>query len=237
MATNDDQQGHPEPIDRRRLILGIGLTLLGFVLCLFVAAGTLAWFRGWLFFFVAIAMRIPVAMYLRRVNPEVIAARLNRHEGTKGWDRLIVAFLIPAIISILLLAALDDGRYHWHPVPWWVCGTGYVLLTAGMAGVTWALSVNKFFEMNVRIQTDRGHKVIDTGPYAIVRHPGYAVSCLLFLGMSLALGSLWALIPAVFSCLLLVVRTILEDRTLQAELPGYKEYAQRVRYKLFPGVW
>ena len=122
MTTISDQPRQPEPINRRRLILGIGLTLLGFVLCLFVPAGTLAWFRGWLFFFVTIAMRIPVAMYLRRVNPEVIAARLNRHEGTKGWDRLIVAFLIPAIISILLVAALDDGRYHWHPVPWWVCG-------------------------------------------------------------------------------------------------------------------
>lgn len=237
MTTSGAEPRQPEPIDRHRLITSTLWTLIVFVLCLFVPAGTLAWFRGWLFFFVAIAMRIPVAMYLRRVNPEVIAARVNRHEGTKGWDRLLVGFLISAIISILPLAALDDGRYHWHPVPWWVCGIGYVLVTAGMAGVTWAVSVNKFFEVTVRIQTDRGHKVIDTGPYAIVRHPGYVASCLLFLGMPLALGSLWALIPAVFSCLILVVRTILEDRTLLAELPGYGEYVQRVRYRLIPGVW
>ena len=103
--------------------------------------------------------------------------------------------------------------------------------------MTWAESVNKFFEPTVRIQTDRGHRVIDTGPYAIVRHPGYASGYLLFVGMPLALGSLWALIPAILSCLLLVVRTILEDQTLRNELAGYEEYAQRVRYRLIPGVW
>ncbi|MGB0068047.1 MAG: isoprenylcysteine carboxylmethyltransferase family protein, partial [Isosphaeraceae bacterium] len=113
----------------------------------------------------------------------------------------------------------------------------YVLLVAGLAGMTWAESVNKFFEQTVRIQTDRGHRVIDTGPYALVRHPGYVAACLLFMGMPLALGSLWALIPAVLSCLLLVLRTIWEDRTLRDELVGYEEYTQRVRYRLVPGVW
>ena len=97
--------------------------------------------------------------------------------------------------------------------------------------------MNKFFELLVRIQTGRGHKVIDTGPYAIVRHPGYALGYPLFLGMPLALGSLWALIPAFIFGLFLVVRTFLEDRTLQKELPGYQEYTQRVRYRLVPGVW
>ena len=97
--------------------------------------------------------------------------------------------------------------------------------------------MNKFFEPLVRIQTDRGHRVIDTGPYAIVRHPGYVLGYPLFLGMPLALGSFWALIPAALLCPLLVTRTVWEDRTLREELPGYKEYAQRVRYRLVPGVW
>jgi protein-S-isoprenylcysteine O-methyltransferase Ste14 len=114
---------------------------------------------------------------------------------------------------------------------------GYALLIIGMVGVTWAESVNKFFETTVRIQTDRGHNVIDTGPYAIVRHPGYVFMCSLLVGIPLALCSLWALIPAVLSCSLLVVRTVLEDKTLRAELPGYVDYAQRVRYRLVPGVW
>ncbi len=106
-----------------------------------------------------------------------------------------------------------------------------------MVGLIRAVSVNKFFEPLVRIQTDRGHKVIDTGPYAMIRHPGYALSFLAFLGMPLSLGSLWALIPAVLACLLMVLRTVWEDQTLLEELAGYKEYAQRVRYRLIPGVW
>ncbi len=114
---------------------------------------------------------------------------------------------------------------------------GYALLIIGMMGVTWAESVNKFFEPTVRIQTDRGQYVIDIGPYAIIRHPGYVFISTLLVGMPLALGSLWALVPALLSCLLLVVRTVLEDRTLQVELPGYKNYAQRIRYRLIPGEW
>jgi protein-S-isoprenylcysteine O-methyltransferase Ste14 len=103
--------------------------------------------------------------------------------------------------------------------------------------MTWAESVNKFFEPTVRIQTDRGHTVIDSGPYALVRHPGYLAAGLLVLGLPLSLGSYWALVPAALSNVLLVVRTALEDRTLREELPGYKEYTQRVRYRLVPGVW
>jgi protein-S-isoprenylcysteine O-methyltransferase Ste14 len=114
---------------------------------------------------------------------------------------------------------------------------GYALLAIGMFISAWAGSVNKFAEPTVRIQTDRGHKVIDTGPYAIVRHPGYVAAFFLFSGIALALGSLWALIPAAVASLLLVVRTQLEDRTLQNELEGYKEYAKRVGYRLIPGIW
>ena len=98
------------------------------------------------------------------------------------------------------------------------------------------MSVNKFAEITVRIQTERGHKVVDTGPYAIVRHPFYVASFWLA-GIPLSLGSYWALIPAAITVLVVVVRTALEDRTLQSELPGYKEYAARVRYRLIPGVW
>jgi protein-S-isoprenylcysteine O-methyltransferase Ste14 len=227
----------PEPIDRRRLITSSVSSLLIFILCLFIPAGTWAWYRGWFFFVVLVAASVVITLYLRRVNPDVVAARVNRYKGTKGWDRWVVGLLIPVMASILPLAALDDRRYHWSEVPWWACGIGYVLMIAGLAGVTWAESVNKFFEPTVRIQTDRGHQVVDKGPYAIIRHPGYASACLLCIGMSLSLGSLWALIPAILSCVVLIVRTILEDRTLRDELVGYQEYAQRVRCRLIPGVW
>jgi protein-S-isoprenylcysteine O-methyltransferase Ste14 len=235
MAANGEQL--TESIDRRRLITSSVSSLLIFILCLFLPAGTWAWYRGWVFFLVLVAASVVVSLYLRRVNPDVVAARVNRHQGTKSWDRWVVGLVIPVITLILPLAALDDGRFHWLPVHWWVCVIGYVLLIAGFAGVTWAESVNKFFEPTVRIQTDRGHKVVDTGPYAIIRHPGYVFASLIFVGMPLALGSLWALIPAVLACVVLVVRTVLEDRTLQTELTGYREYAERVRYRLVPGVW
>jgi len=123
---------------------------------------------------VLLASSILMTLYLRRVNPEVIAARMNRHQGTKRWDLLLMmTFIMPTIVPIPIVAALDDGRFHWFPVPWWVCVLGYALLIIGMVGVTSAESVNKFFEPTVRIQTDRGHEVFDNGPYAIIRHPGY----------------------------------------------------------------
>jgi protein-S-isoprenylcysteine O-methyltransferase Ste14 len=238
MATNNAQLGQTEPIDRRRLITSTISSLLILVLCLFLPAGTWAWVRGWLFLGVLLASSSLMTLYLRRVNPDVIAGRVNRHERPRRWDLLLglIGFL-PTMLAIPIVAALDDGRYHWSYVPWWGCALGYALLLTGMAGLTSAQGVNKFFEPLVRIQTDRGHKVIDTGPYAIIRHPGYAFGFLLFLGMPLALGSLWALIPAILLCPLLVLRTIWEDRTLRDELAGYEEYTQRVRYRLIPGVW
>jgi protein-S-isoprenylcysteine O-methyltransferase Ste14 len=212
--------------------------LLILVLCLFLPARTWAWTRGWLFLVVTVGMSVVSSMYLRRVNPDVIAGRVNRHERPRRWDLLLgLLVALPTMLAIPIVAALDDGRCHWSHVPWWGCLLGYALMSIGFVGVTWAESVNKFFEPSVRIQTDRGHRVIDTGPYAIVRHPGYALGYPLFLGMPLALGSLWALIPALFFGLFLVVRTFLEDQTLQNELPGYQEYTQRIRYLLIPGVW
>ncbi|QDV52243.1 methyltransferase family protein [Gimesia fumaroli] len=227
----------PHGINRRRVILGLlGLPVF-IALFLFLPAGTWAWPKGWLFVLILLGVISAVFLVLQRVNPEVIVARSRFHEGTKGWDKILLSFYFPAMAAVLLVAALDDSRFHWFPVPWWVCGVGYALLLAGIGIVTWAESVNKFFEVTVRIQTDRGHSVIDTGPYAIARHPGYVGGILHAIGMALSLGSLWALIPAGLASMVLIVRTQWEDQTLQEELNGYKEYAMRVRYKLIPGVW
>jgi protein-S-isoprenylcysteine O-methyltransferase Ste14 len=141
------------------------------------------------------------------------------------------------VYAIIPVAALDDGRFHCFPLPLWVVGLGYILFLVGMGIVTWAEAVNKFFEVTVRIQTDRGHKVIGTGPYAIVRHPGYVGAIFFFMWTALCLGSVWALVPAGLASAVIILRTKWEDQTLQAELPGYKEYTQRVRYKLIPGLW
>jgi protein-S-isoprenylcysteine O-methyltransferase Ste14 len=148
-----------------------------------------------------------------------------------------VRILLAVVYAIIPVAALDDGRFHCLPVPWWICGLGYVMFLVGMGIVTWAEAVNKFFEVTVRIQTDRRQQVIDTGPYAIVRHPGYVGGILFFVGTALCLGSVWALAPSGLASAVLILRTTWEDQTLQAELPGYKDYTQRVRFKLIPGLW
>lgn len=238
MASSETRTQHlPEAVDRRRLILHLAALPLFFIVFMFLPAGTWRWTKGWLLILAIVIVGSLATLYIRRVNPELIAARVNPRQGTKPWDKILLKYFFAAFYAMFPVAALDDARFHWFPLSWQVCLLGYALLLAGMAFVTWAEGVNKFFEPTVRIQTDRGQRVIDVGPYAIVRHPGYSFGSLIFFGIALALGSLWALIPAAIACLLLLLRTHWEDQTLQAELPGYKEYAARVRYKWIPGVW
>jgi len=219
----------------RILVMVLGSPLL-LGLFLFLAAGDLTWLKGWLLVSVCLAANLVIVPYLWRVNPDLVVAR-SRFRFAKRWDKILVGFMIPSLVAVFVVAALDSGRFHWLPVPWWVCAVSYVLFLLAIGLGTWVGAVNKFAEGPVRIQTERGHKVIDTGPYAVVRHPGYVAAMPLFAGIALCLGSLWALIPAGLTSALLVLRTQWEDQTLQAELPGYKEYTERVRYKLIPGVW
>jgi protein-S-isoprenylcysteine O-methyltransferase Ste14 len=199
---------------------------------MFVPVGV-GWWQGWLFLAVFALQIVLLALYIWRTNPEVFVARSKMQKGTKGWDRVLFYLLQALILAIFPAAGLD----HWSAAPVWVIVLGYVMLSVGMAGTAWVMRVNKFAEMSVRVQTERGHQVVDTGPYAFVRHPFYVAAFPLFGGMPLALGSYWALIPAAMTAIALVVRTAWEDRTLQNELPGYREYAGRVRYRLLPGVW
>jgi protein-S-isoprenylcysteine O-methyltransferase Ste14 len=237
MTSASDQEQPQEGVNKRRLLAFLVGMPVYFALFMFLPAGMWAWTRGWLFIVVFLVTMVVAGLYLWRVNPEVVAARTRSHEGTKRWDRILVPFLLVAVCTVPPVAALDDGRFHWFPRPWWVCGIGYVLFAVGFGIVAWAEAVNKFFEVTVRIQTDRGQKVIDTGPYAIVRHPGYVGAVFFCVGIALSLGSVWALVPAGLACALFVLRTRWEDETLQSELPGYKEYTERTRYRLIPGLW
>jgi protein-S-isoprenylcysteine O-methyltransferase Ste14 len=228
---------NPPGMDKGRLVRFLLALPVYFAVFMFLPAGTWAWTNGWLFLLVFLGTLAVAFVYLRRVNPDVLVARTRFPPGTKPWDKILLSFLFPLIYAIIPVAALDDGRFHWFPLPWWVCGVGYLLFLASMVLVTWAEGVNKFFEVTVRIQTDRGQRVIDHGPYAVVRHPGYVAGIVLCMGTALCLGSLWALIPAGLASVLLILRTHWEDQTLQAELAGYKEYTQKVRFRLLPGVW
>jgi len=220
-----------------RAILSLGVFLIILGIALFLPAGDLRWAKGWLFLLVFLFLTIAGVAYLWRINPDIFVARSRIRPGTKTWDKVLVTLLLVSFYSLFPVAGLDAGRFHWSDVSPGLVILGYVLLCAGYFLSIWVYAVNKFAEPTVRIQTERGHKVIDTGPYAIVRHPLYSGALLMCAGIPLALGSFWALVPAAIGALILVVRTVLEDRTLQEELEGYKEYAGRVRYRLIPGVW
>ena len=219
----------------RRAILSLVVFVLLLTLVIFVPAG-IGWTKGWVFLLVFLPQRAMATIYLWRKNPDIVIARSKFHAGTKGWDKVVLFFLILSLAATFLTAGLDS-RFHWSSVPFWLVVLGYALFSIGTVGSAWVQSVNKFAERGVRIQTERGHKVIDTGPYAIVRHPFYVALFFWYGGIPLALGSFWALIPAAIAALVLIVRMAVEDRTLEKELEGYKEYASRVRYRLIPGVW
>ena len=169
---------------------------------------------------------------------QVLAERAQLQEGTKAWDKIVVrlaAVYFP--MASWVVAGLDE-RWGWKPDVSLAVHIVALLVTLVGYGITvWAMGINAYFSTTVRLQSERGHEVVTTGPYRIVRHPGYAGAILFTLSAPLLLGSVWAEIPALLSVVFFVVRTILEDRMLHEELEGYPEYAASVRHKLLPGIW
>jgi protein-S-isoprenylcysteine O-methyltransferase Ste14 len=201
---------------------------------LFASSGRLNWLWAWAYLGVGLGILVINAVIL---PAELIAERGQPGDNVKRWDRVLTILAGLPYLGVPIVAGLDE-RFGWSsqmvPV---IHLIGLTFFALGQGLFSWAMASNKYFSTVVRIQMDRGHTVATSGPYRHVRHPGYTGYIVSFLGMSLALGSLWAIIPAGLIACLLVVRAALEDRTLQDELPGYKEYAQRVRYRLLPGIW
>ena len=207
---------------------------------LFFGAGTLDWRWGWVFSIVYFIGWAGLSIAVARLNPELLnqrGKRTRQMQGTKLWDWVLLSFYSILIIAQPFIAGLDV-RYGWSlPVDTWVAVLGNLLTLVAFAILTWSMVANRFFEPTVRIQEQRGHQVVTTGPYRYVRHPGYVGIILMFITMPLALGTWGALVPGAIGVVIYLIRTALEDRTLQAELPGYADYAQRTRYRLLPGVW
>jgi protein-S-isoprenylcysteine O-methyltransferase Ste14 len=209
-------------------------------LVLFLAAGRWNWWPAWVYLAVTYSAIIGGRLLVLHKNPEMLKERAQSltDSSVKSWDRVLVPILTllgPSLIN--LIAGLDE-RFNWSP------DLSTVVEIAGFAGVllgsalsTWAFVENQFFSAHVRIQKNRGHRVISSGPYRIIRHPGYAGGLLLTLFAPLLLGSLWAFLPVLIVLATFLLRTALEDRALQDELPGYTQYAAHTRYKLIPGVW
>jgi protein-S-isoprenylcysteine O-methyltransferase Ste14 len=220
-----------------RIAAAFGASLAMFAAILFVPAGRLDWVAAWVYLGLLVAFTIANLVYLRRVNPELIDRRTRLARGTKRWDVVWSVVFSPLVLAVYVIAGLDAGRYGWSSPPGWLWLVGLALFLAGMALFSRAMGENPFFEKTVRIQDERGHRLVDTGPYRLVRHPGYLGFVGWILSTPLLLGSWWAFVPTLLSIAGMVVRTVLEDRTLKAELSGYAEYANRVRYRLVPGVW
>lgn len=200
-----------------------------------------AWWEAWVYALVLILGFFFSRLLVARRHPDLLAerAKFMQHKNTKPWDE-ILARLVGLGGALIPLVAGLDARYGWSGIDfgWGVKGVALVIILAGFSLGTWALLENRFFSGTVRIQEERGHQVVSTGPYAWVRHPGYLGGLLTYFGTPLLLDSHWTLLPVVFLTVVLVVRTSLEDRTLQEELPGYKEFATRkTRYRLIPGFW
>ena len=175
-------------------------------------------------------------LYVGVVNPEVLVQRALLRKGTETWDWVWFSVFVPVFISIFVVANLDI-RTGSALLPRSVRPVGLVLFLLGGGLFLRAMGENPFFEKTVRIQSERGHRVIDTGPYRTVRHPGYVGMIAWLLSFPLLLTSPWAFLPVGLAIICLLVRTALEDRTLHRKLPGYADYAARVRSRLLPGVW
>jgi len=213
---------------------------LSIPLVLLVCGGDFGWWQAWVYSLLIVAAGIGGRIWAERRHPGLTAERQNieKIQSAKAWDKVLAPLMALSVGFPLVIVAGLDHRRGWSPVfPLWLIVLGFILISLGYAFAAWALVENRFFSSTVRIQTDRGHVVCDSGPYRIVRHPGYAGNILPLLGIVLALGSVWTLIPAAVALIIAVIRTTLEDRTLQDELPGYRDYARRVRYRLIPGIF
>ena len=209
-------------------------------LVLFICGGDISWWQAWLYSMLILAAGIGGRMWAEQRHPGLTAERQNIEsiQNAKAWDKVLAPLMAVSIGFPMVIVAGLDHRYSWSPeFPLWLIMIGFIFISLGYAFAAWALAENRFFSSVVRIQTDRGHVVCDSGPYRFVRHPGYAGNILALFGIVLALGSVWTLIAAAVALIIAVIRTVLEDHTLQEELPGYRDYVRRVRYRLIPGIY
>ena len=221
---------------RDRLLRGFAGVLLWCVVP-FAAAGRVHWTRAWVYVGLYVSCLVICEIVVSIKAPGILEARAQRHANTKTFDKVLLPLIALTFFLFPLVAGLDAIRFEWSHVGWVAFFAVLPLFLMGWLLVPWTMIVNPYLEKTVRIQEERGHQVVKSGPYAVVRHPMYAGVILQSLAAPLLLGSLWSYLPVGATICLFVVRTALEDRTLRNGLPGYAEYALSTRYRLLPGVW
>jgi len=212
-----------------------------FALMLFWPAGTWYWWEGWVMFVLWLVFGLVLNVYLLKKDPVLLDERLKLapfHKDQKSWDVLLVALFVVAWIALYAVPGFEVVRYGWSAsYPLWVKVIAFIVHIPCFMLLGWVMHENTYLSQAVKIDEQRGHRVITTGPYALVRHPMYTVVIVLSFAAPIALGSRYALLLAFFLTVLLIVRTYLEDRMLHQELAGYAEYARQTRYRLVPGIW
>lgn len=237
-SENSSQKSRPR-VGARTIISALIYLFVPPIL-LFGGAGRLKWPMGWVYIVLTLGAVILSRVLVARVHPDLLSERRDSMEAkdVPAWDRKLVPFVSTYVpLAIMLVAGLDK-RFSWtQPLPVWTVVLGVLIVIAAIALSIWAMVTNRYFSAFVRLQTDRGQQVVSSGPYAFVRHPGYAAGILVNLGAPFMLGTLWALAPAVLGIGVVALRTSLEDRFLQDNLDGYKAYTERIRWRLLPYIW
>jgi protein-S-isoprenylcysteine O-methyltransferase Ste14 len=242
LNSNTDEETQPNERDQKRGVKRWVLTsLIAVVLLaasLFLSAGTLLWWQAWIYLFTAAAILVLDYVVLVPISPDLLGERSRYQKGAKAWDQLLSRLMATIGPVVILIVSGLDYRNSWSgDFPAWIVVIAMEFVLLGGLLALWAMAANRFFIGMVRIQDERGHRVVKSGPYRYIRHPGYLGSLFYIFFTPLALGSLWALVPAVLTLGVIILRTYLEDNTLKNELPGYQEYTAEVHHRLVPGIW
>ena len=215
-------------------LIQVTISVILIAILLLVSAGKIDWIYAWLYIASSLLVIIINACIF---PPELISERGRKKDNVEKWDKLISGLLTLPWLALYIVSGLDIRFGLSLELASWIHISGLVIYLLGNAFVSWAMMSNIYFSTAVRIQYDRGHNVSIGGPYRFMRHPGYLGMIVYLLATPLALGSIWAVIPASLTVILFIIRTALEDNTLKNKLEGYKEYAKRVKYRLIPGIW
>ena len=216
-----------------KVIIGIIVLLL----LLFGSAGTIYWIEAWILIIIYFIYVLGSFIWLKKNNPELLKERTSRRNEGKWWDKIILTIYTILLMFMLVICGIDAVRFHWSNLPLILKIIGFIGYIPSVIIIFLTVKENTYLSEVVRIQKDRSQQVVKTGPYKYVRHPMYSGIILMILFTPFALGSFMALIFSGLIIILFIIRTYLEDKTLQNELPGYKEYIKKVRYRLVPGLW
>jgi len=213
------------------------IAIIVMLLLLFGSAGTIYWIEAWILIILYFIYVIGFFIWLKKNNPELLKERTSRQSEGKCWDKIILTIYTILLMSMLVVCGIDAGRFHWSNLPLILKIIGFTGYIPSAIIIFLTVKENAYLSKVVRIQKDRSQQVVKTGPYKYVRHPMYSAIILMILFTPFALGSFAALIFSGLIIILFIIRTYLEDKTLQNELSGYKEYIKEVHYRLVPGLW